>query len=87
MRGPLSSLDYRDDLYDLYGSLSSSGYGDSGSGYGGGGKEKCCPLVVDFLCVLAILASIAGAAFFLNQVLSDSGIRNSRFPDESILWK
>ena len=27
--------------------------------------EKCCPLVVDKLCVLAILLSIAGASIFL----------------------
>ena len=62
-------FDYRD---DSYGSLSSSGHSsDGGSGYGGG-KEECCALVVDFLCVLAILASIAGAALFLNQVVASS---------------
>ena len=61
MSGPLS-LDYR--LDDQYGSLSSSGYGD-----GGYGKEECCPLVVDFLCVIVLVAAIAGAAFLLNQVL------------------
>ena len=59
MSGPLS-LDYW--LDDQYGSLSSSGYG----------KEECCPLVVDFLCVIVLVAAIAGAAFLLNQVLSYS---------------
>ena len=60
------SSDYRDEFYDLYGSLSSSGYGGhSGSGHA---KDECCPLVVDFLCLLAIVTSIAGAALFLNQV-------------------
>ena len=36
------------------------------SGYGNDNQdEECCPLVVDKLCVLAILLSIAGASIFL----------------------
>ena len=39
--------------------------------YGGhdGNDDKCCPLVVDPLCLLAILAAIAGAAVLLQRVL------------------
>ena len=38
--------------------------------YGGhdDNDEKCCPLVVDPLCLLAILAAIAGAAVLLQRV-------------------
>ena len=42
-----------------------SGYGHSG-GYH---EEKCCPLVVDFLCLAAILGAIAGAALLLARVI------------------
>ena len=48
----------------------SSGYGHSGghsSGYGK--KEECCPLVVDLLCLAAILASIAAATVLLGRVI------------------
>ncbi len=43
-----------------YGSL--SGYGHSG----GGGGVECCPLVVDPLTMVTLLAFIAGATLFLN---------------------
>ena len=62
-----------------------SGYGShSGSGYG---KEECCPLVVDALCLAAILGAIAGAAVLLARVfqieLTNVGRRKKRFADES----
>ena len=74
-------LDYRDDLYGSldydygYGHHSGndrhSDYGGVGShsesGYGGG-KEECCALVVDFLCLAILVAAIGGAAFLLSQV-------------------
>ena len=44
----------------------SSGYGHSG-GYGK--KDECCPLVVDLLCLAAILGAIAGAAALLARVI------------------
>ena len=51
---------------DHYGGHSGhSGYGHSG-GYH---EEKCCPLVVDFLCLAAILGAIAGAALLLARVI------------------
>lgn len=49
-----------------------SGYGHSGygqSGYGGSYKQECCPIVIDKLCLLAILFGVVGATFFLNQVI------------------
>ena len=56
--------DYHDDHehghdHDSHGGHSASGYGK---------KDECCPLVVDFLCLAAILFAIAGATLFLNQV-------------------
>ena len=50
-----------------YGHSSHSSYGHSSGGYGK--KEECCPLVVDALCLAAILGAIAGAAALLNQVI------------------
>lgn len=48
----------------------SSGYGDD-LGYGGGGyKTKCCPLTVDIIQVIAILAAIAAATAFLMPLIS-----------------
>ena len=38
----------------------------SGGGYH---DDKCCPLVVDFLCLAAILGAIAGAALLLARVI------------------
>ena len=46
---------------------SGGGYGHSSGGYGK--KDECCPLVVDALCLAAILGAIAGAALLLNQVI------------------
>jgi hypothetical protein len=40
------------------------------SGYGHGHEEPCCPLVVDPLCLLAILGGIAGATYFLQLVIA-----------------
>ena len=52
--------DYNDhDRYDSHGGHSASGYGK---------KEECCPLVVDLLCLAAIIFSILGATLFLRQV-------------------
>ena len=61
---------------------SGGGYGHSGGGYGGHsggfsghsghsghGKDECCPLVVDAICLAAILGSIAGASFLLARVI------------------
>ena len=49
-----------------------SGYGGDYGGYGShsgyGQKEACCPLVVDFLCLAAILGAIAGATLLLQRV-------------------
>ena len=70
-----------------------SGSGDSGSGvdrsdhYGGHSghyhEDKCCPLVVDTLCVAALLGAIAGATFLLRRTfqielcnLAGQGINN-----------
>ena len=47
----------------------SSGYGHSGHSGGYGKKDECCPLVVDLLCLAAILGAIAGASLLLNQVI------------------
>ena len=63
--------------YDYDYSKDSQGYSDSASdrhsgGYGShsgyGQKEACCPLVVDFLCLAAILGAIAGATLLLSRV-------------------
>lgn len=58
-----------------YGGYSGHGYGHSGYGHGhsGGGyghKEKCCPLVIDALCLAAILGALAGATVFLNTAIT-----------------
>ena len=87
----LGSLDYdydggndRNDRHSGYG-----GHGShSGSGYGGG-KEACCPLVVDTLCLAAILGAIAGAAVLLARVfqIELTGRRKKRFAEsEGGLW-
>ena len=54
--------DYDHDRHDSHGGHS----GHSASGYGK--KEECCPLVVDLLCLAAILFSIFLAALFLSRV-------------------
>jgi hypothetical protein len=57
-----------------YGNSKSSGYGHSGgyndhhSGYGHM-DEECCPLVIDLLCLAAILAALAGATVLLGRVI------------------
>ena len=39
------------------------------SGHSGHGKDECCPLVVDAICLAAILLSVAGASFLLARVI------------------
>ena len=57
--------DYHDDGGHGHGHGHDSHGVHSASGYG---KEHCCPLVVDLLCLAAILFAILGASLFLNQV-------------------
>ena len=69
-----------------------SGYADYGShsGIGSYHNEKCCPLVVDFLCLAAILGAIAGAAVLLARVfqIELTGRRKKRFAEsEGGLWQ
>ena len=45
---------------------------------GGGGHEECCPLVVDPLTLLALIAGIAGATFFLNMLITMNIMRRRR---------
>ena len=54
----------------------SSGYGHSGGGHGYSGHsghsghgDKCCPLVVDPICLAAILLSIAGASLLIARTM------------------
>ena len=51
--------------------------------------NKCCPLVVDALCLAAILGAIAGAAVLLSRVfqIELTGRRKKRFAEsEGGLW-
>ena len=51
----------------------SSGYGHGHSGHSGYGhvkEDKCCPLVVDLLCLAAILGAILGASLLLARVIA-----------------
>ena len=51
------------DKHSGYGGHQDHYGGHSGYGHSGGyHEEKCCPLVVDFLCLAAIIGAIAGAA-------------------------
>ena len=60
--GTFSGVQYEVDHHaDNYASASGS------SGYGAG--AECCPLVVDLLCLAAILASIGGASVLLARVI------------------
>ena len=57
-----------------YGHHSGGGYGHSGgysghSGHSGYHEDKCCPLVVDTLCLVAILGSIAGATVLIARTI------------------
>ena len=56
------------DRHSGYGGGHASGHGGYGSHSGYGQKEACCPLVVDFLCLAAILGAIAGASLLLSRV-------------------
>ncbi len=53
---------------DRGGSFSS--YGGWSSGSRGGGSYECCPLVVDPLTLVALLAFIAGGTYFLNIAIT-----------------
>ena len=58
------------DKHSGYGGHQDHYGGHSGYGHSGGyHEEKCCPLVVDFLCLAAILGAIAGAAALLARVI------------------
>ena len=47
-----------------------SGHGHLHSGHGYGyHDEECCPLVIDLLCLVAIMFSIAGASLLLSRVM------------------
>ncbi len=65
-----------------------SGYGHSGYGHSGYGdeKEECCPLVIDALCLFAILGAIGAAALFLERVINIEimmgGRRRKRSPPD-----
>ena len=50
----------------------------SASGSSGYGGEECCPLVVDLICLAAILASIAGASVLLARVIQIEIMTNGR---------
>ena len=72
-----ASFGFRDSSYDDGGwdadpqdhYVDSSGYGhDHYGGHSGYHEGHCCPLVVDALCLAAILGSIAGATVFLARV-------------------
>ena len=70
--------------YGHSGGHSGGGYGGhsggfSGhSGHSGHGKDECCPLVVDAICLAAILGSIAGASFLLARVIQIEIMTNGR---------
>ena len=59
---------YSDSATDRHSGYSGD-YGGYGSHSGYGQKEACCPLVVDTLCLVAILFAIAGAAFLLMRLI------------------
>ena len=83
-----SGSGYGVDHKDHYGGHSGhSGYGHSGGGYH---EEKCCPLVVDFLCLAAILGAIAGAALLLARVIQIeimAGRRKRSLPFKSFVFE
>ena len=59
---PYSNVHLVDYHVDSYASAS----GNSGSGYGG---AQCCALVVDAICLAAILGSIAGASVLIARTI------------------
>ena len=84
----LGSLDY-DYNYDG-GNDRHSGFGGYGS-HSGSGQEACCPLVVDAMCLAAILLGIGGAAVLLGRVfeieLTATGRRKKRSAElEGGIW-
>ncbi len=54
------------------GAAGSNGAYDEGdeAAYSGGGGESCCPLVVDPITLLALLALIALGTYFLNIIIT-----------------
>ena len=57
-----------------HGHHSGGGYSHSGgfsghSGHSSHGKDQCCPLVIDSICLAAVLVSIAGATILLSRVI------------------
>ena len=57
---------YHTDSYASASGISGGHFGNSGhSGYGG---AQCCPLVVDLLCLAAIIASIGGATVLIGEI-------------------
>ena len=78
-RGDLDLLGSRhDDYFDpegqgTFGFFKDYDYKEHHSGHGGHhyhhDDDECCPLVVDFLCLAAILFSLTVATLILNQVI------------------
>ena len=65
--------DYSKDRHSYDDSASDRWDGEHG-GYGshhdhGYGKEDCCPLVVDLLCLAAVLFAIAGATILVQRLI------------------
>ena len=58
---------YHTDSYASASGISGGHTGNTGhSGYGG---AQCCPLVVDLLCLAAIITSIGGATVLIGEIL------------------
>ena len=78
-RGDLDLLASRSDDFDpegqsTFGFFKDYDYKEHHSGHGGHhynyyDDDKCCPLVVDFLCLVAVLFSLTVATLTLNQVI------------------
>jgi hypothetical protein len=67
--------------YDGYSDYGHSGYDASSLGghdVGYGHKEECCPLVVDLLCLITILAALAGATVLLGRVIQIEIVKGRR---------
>jgi hypothetical protein len=47
----------------------SSGYGGHSGGYDDHKEEECCPIVVDLICLAAILGALAAATVLLGRVI------------------
>ncbi len=86
------SYDYGDYGYGPNGGYDHSGFGHhSGYGHGYGHHDDCCPLVVDLLCLIALLGAIGAAALFLERVIQIEIMmqgpgRRRRRNTEDLLW-